>query len=79
MVNCCIVRKLQNAPQNGNTKNYDLKPLKRPGDLFDDIPINRTLKAQSLLEKFVEGNRSGSTIDVSLSFFGYKKYPSTTI
>ncbi|KAI7891390.1 Rab3 GTPase-activating protein catalytic subunit-domain-containing protein [Mucor mucedo] len=37
MVNCCIIRKLQNLPQNGNTKNYDTKPVRHPSDLFDNI------------------------------------------
>ncbi|KAI7868673.1 Rab3 GTPase-activating protein catalytic subunit-domain-containing protein [Mucor mucedo] len=37
MVNCCIIRKLQNLPQNGNTKIYDTKPARHAGNLLDSI------------------------------------------
>lgn len=73
MVNCCIVRKLQNLPQNGNTKNYDTKPARRAGDLFDSIlnehePQSKSSKFQTMLEKFVDGGLSESAIDVSFFF-----------
>lgn len=74
MVNCCIIRKLQNLPQNGNTKIYDTKPARHAGNLFDSISSeherqSKSSKFQSMLERFVDGGLSESAIDVSFFFF----------
>ncbi|CAO3655512.1 unnamed protein product [Mucor fragilis] len=58
MVNCCILRRKQNAPQNGNVGDHTIKPVQRVGNLFDQVSKDkapRTSKFQTLLERFVEG------------------------
>ncbi|KAG2233941.1 hypothetical protein INT48_009754 [Thamnidium elegans] len=73
MVNCCILRKIQNSPQNGNTAKYDVR-LKRPTHLFESVndetqQQSKGSKFQSMLEKFVDGTLSESAdMDDSVSF-----------
>lgn len=75
MLNCCILRRLQNSPQNGIME--DLKPKKSVSNLFDTVSLNqeqeqkksRASKIQSLIEKFVDGVASESgVIEDSISF-----------
>lgn len=74
MVNCCIHRRLQNAPQNGNVQDMDhlVRPARRHiGSLFDDLSKEHEQQQQqnkskaaskfhSLLEKFVESSSDNS-------------------
>jgi hypothetical protein len=70
MVNCCIHRKIQNAPQNGNTEDSDIKPSRNVGNLFDNVSTqinqqqkkSRASKFQSLIEKFVDGSESAMKV-----------------
>jgi len=58
MVNCCILRRKQNAPQNGDVGVNPPKPIQRVGSLFDQVSKDaapKTSKFQTLLERFVEG------------------------
>jgi hypothetical protein len=67
MINCCIHRRLQNAPQHGNPET--LNPVRHVGDLFDLIPSQEDIKKestaskfQSLIERFVEGDTETNQI-----------------
>jgi hypothetical protein len=81
MVNCCIHRRLQNAPQNGNLEDLDnmMKPKRNVGNLFDSVSADheqRQTKFHSLLEKFVDGggnsNKSTTTTKkVAIDVCGY--------
>lgn len=70
MVNCCILRRLQNAPQNGNSGDYGIKPVQRVGNLLDRMSEDKEPKAskfQAMLERFVEGgadSNNSETIEV---------------
>lgn len=72
MVNCCILRRKQNAPQNGNVGDHTIKPVQRVGNLFDQVSKDkapRTSKFQTLLERFVEGGadtNNSEAIEVGL-------------
>ncbi|KAK4513612.1 uncharacterized protein ATC70_005616 [Mucor velutinosus] len=73
MINCCILRRKQNAPQNGNVGDHTKKPVQRVGRLFDQVSEEktpRTSKFQTLLERFVEGgadSNSSEAIEDSIS------------
>lgn len=58
MINCCIHRRLQNAPQNGNQEDNVIKPVTRAGNLFDQFSEEKSPKVskfQTLIERFIEG------------------------
>lgn len=66
MVNCCILRRLQNAPQNGNLEDHAIKPVNRAGNLFDQLSEEKTPKVskfQTLLERFIEGGGESASFD----------------
>ncbi|CEP17446.1 hypothetical protein [Parasitella parasitica] len=73
MVNCCILRRKQNAPHNGNVRDTDVKPALQVGDLFDrmaDNQVPKVSKFQTLLERFVEGgadNDNSEAIEDSIT------------
>ncbi|KAL9542521.1 hypothetical protein MBANPS3_008571 [Mucor bainieri] len=75
MVNCCILRRKQNAPQNGNVGDHTIiKPVQRVGKLFDQVSEEKAPKAaskfQSLLERFVDGgaeSNNSEAIEDSIS------------
>ncbi|GAN10708.1 rab3 GTPase-activating protein catalytic subunit isoform X5 [Mucor ambiguus] len=63
MVNCCILRRKQNAPQNGNIGNHTIKPVQHVGNLFNQVSeekVPKTSKIQTLLERFVEGGANSN-------------------
>ncbi|KAL7324028.1 hypothetical protein PS15p_210601 [Mucor circinelloides] len=73
MVNCCILRRKQNAPQNGDVGVHPPKPIQRVGNLFDQVSEDAAPKAskfQTLLERFVEGgadSNNSEAIEDSIS------------
>ncbi|KAI7906743.1 Rab3 GTPase-activating protein catalytic subunit-domain-containing protein [Cokeromyces recurvatus] len=77
MINCCIYRRLQTISQNGNLKDYEIKPVRRIGNLFDrqqeeeEEKESRFSKFQALIERFVDAGaeeNNSETIDDSVSF-----------
>jgi hypothetical protein len=65
MINCCIHRRLQNAPQGASPS--VLNPVSRAGNLFDSLSSQENIKKesaaskfQSLIERFVEGDTDTS-------------------
>ncbi|KAI8643079.1 Rab3 GTPase-activating protein catalytic subunit-domain-containing protein [Parasitella parasitica] len=74
MVNCCILRRKQNAPQNGNVGNTAIKPVRQAGSLFNQMAekqVPKLSKFQTLLERFVEGgadNDNSEAIEDSITF-----------
>lgn len=76
MVNCCILRRLQNAPQNGNSGDHDIKPVQRVGNLLDRMSEDKEPKVskfQTMLERFVEGgadSNNSEAIEVKMIQIG---------